>query len=991
MNSQPTERLLEPGQELDGFVVQEVTPLAELRAVAYRLEHPTSGARLLHLHAEDRENLFCVCFPTPPPDDSGVPHILEHCVLAGSRKFPVKEPFFEMARMSMATFLNALTGWECTYYPVASNVRADLFNLSDVYFDAVFHPLLSEDAFRREGHHLAPARADQPLGALTVNGIVYNEMKAAFSDPEQRLRRTSMRRLFPDTLYGRESGGEPEQIPELTYRDFKRFHETYSHPSNAFFFLYGDLPTPEHTRFLGPRLAPFERRDVPLTIERQSRWLAPRAVERTYSIGRDEAATGRTYALLSWIVGDATEPEEVVSFDILGRALVGHDAAPLKKAIIDSGLGQDLVQSGFRPLGLESLFCVGLKGTEPERAGQFFDLVLRTLAEVADKGLSREAIEAARLQAAYESLEILPTFPIHTMDRAISPWILGGDPLSFLTMRKHFESVRRRLDADPGYLPGLIRQRLLDNPHRLSTVLRPDREWSARTDADFSRKMQEVRASLSDDETARLAEQALELERQAAAPNSPEVLALLPQLAIAELPVRPQPLPTRVEDLSGGCELLVNDVVTNGVNYLHVDLDLEGLPEELWPYLSLYGAAIVRLGAAGAGYEEMARRKAHNTGGVTTDTQFLTHAVDPARSVCTFGLALKALDETFAPALQLLGELLFELDCRDFARLHEVLVQARAAARTRLVHRGRQTATDHAARSLTREAARVATVRGLPWLSLLERLVPRFDEEKEGLASKLEAIRDFLLVRGRLKASFTGSAGHLSTVRGSLDGWLGRMRDASGSAAPGEFALGAGRRRDGLAAPIQVAHCARVCLAPHYSHPDQPLLALGAQLLHHDYVLREVRLKGNAYGAWCVYDGFERLFRFGSYADPHIASTLDVFEGAAGHARGADWSQKDVDRAIVATAKTYHRPIRPEQVTRTALTHRQLGLTPELREASYTRILQARAGDVKRALLAMLDAGNSVHAVCVVSSREKLEAANEQMAANRLDLVDIFG
>ncbi|MBI4871701.1 MAG: insulinase family protein [Candidatus Riflebacteria bacterium] len=981
---------LEPGQELDGFLVQDVSRLDDLRAVACRLEHRASGARLLHLHAPDRENLFCVCFPTPPPDDSGVPHILEHSVLAGSRRFPVKEPFFEMARMSMATFLNALTGWECTYYPVASNVREDLFNLVDVYFDAVFYPLLTEDTFLREGHHLAPLRSDEPTGALTVNGIVYNEMKAAFSNPEMRLSRTSMRRLFPDTLYGRESGGEPEQIPNLTYTDFKRFYDTYYHPSNAYFFLYGDLPTADYTRFLGPRLAAFERRDIPREVVRQPRWTAPRRAEQTYPIGRDESSTERTYALLSWIVGDATQPEEVVTLDILGRMLVGHDAAPLKKAVIDSGLGQDLLPSGFFPLGLESLFSISLKGTEPQRADDFFDLVLRTLADTADRGFSAGAIEAARLQAAYHHLEILPMFPIHTMDRAISPWILGADPLSFLTMRTHFESVRRRIQDDPGLFPRLIRERLLDNPHRLATVLRPDREWTARSEAAFARRMQEVKDSLSDAERTRIAEQARELARKAATPSTPEALATLPRLSVAQLPAGPQHLPTRIEPLSGGAELLVNEVVTNGVAYLHLDFELEGLPEALWPYVSLYEDAFLKLGAAGMGYEEVARRRAHHTGGVTLEPQFLTHAVRPGRSVCSLGIAVKSLEETLEPALRLLGDLLFELDAGDFRRLEDVLVQARAAARTRLVHRGRQTASDHAARCLTPEAARASTVRGLPWLSLVERLVPRFAAEKEEIAAKLVAIRDFLLARGRLSASFTGAPDQIPVVRTALEGWLGRMRPEPAGTPPTSASFVPEPRREGLAAPIQVSHCAWVCPAPHYSHPDQPLVTLGAHILHHEYVLREVRLKGNAYGAWCVFDRFQQLFRFGSFADPHINETLRVFEDAADHVRRAEWTQEDVDKAIVAAAKTYHVPIRPEQATRTALTHRQLGLTPELREASYERTLRARLSDVKRALLDVLEAGSGKSAVCVVSSREKLEAANAGSPAVRLRVEDIL-
>ena len=384
---------LTAGAELHGFVLRAATEVPEVRSVAYLLEHPGSGARLLHLHTDDPENLFSVTFPTPSSDDTGVPHILEHCVLAGSRRFPVREPFFEMIKMSMATFINAMTGEDATYYPVASNVPKDLFNLAEVYFDAVFHPLLSEQTFRREGHHLAPADGNGSVtgnvtgngGAnggnrLAISGIVYNEMKGAFSDPDASLARLLNHGLLPDTIYAHESGGTPDAIPDLSYDAFRRFHANYYHPSNAYFFAYGDIATADYCGFLDQRLADFARRRVewPAGVSgdrfdpvRQGRWAAPRALRERYPIGANEPDAERTYLVNAWLTGDALDPEDAALMRVLSLILAGNEAAPLRKAVVASRLGADLTYSGSSSVGREATFVIGIRGSESDRADRF--------------------------------------------------------------------------------------------------------------------------------------------------------------------------------------------------------------------------------------------------------------------------------------------------------------------------------------------------------------------------------------------------------------------------------------------------------------------------------------------------------------------------------------------------------------------------------------------------------------------------------------------
>ena len=981
---------LNAGDQLHGFLVKAVTPVDELRAVAYQLEHVRTGARLLHLYADDAENLFSISFPTPPPDDTGVSHILEHSVLSGSRKFPVRDPFFEMLKMSMATFLNAMTGEDCTYYPVASNVKQDLFNLAEVYFDAVFHPLLTETTFRREGHHFAPALREDPAAGLTLNGIVYNEMKGAFSDPESRLYRSATRGLFPDTIYGRESGGDPERIPDLTYEGLKSFHDARYHPSNAYFFVYGDIPTPEHLAFLTDKLAAFERRDVQPVGARQPRWSEPRALTDSYPIGPDEPDADKTYVQLNWLVGDATDANDVACLYAVTQILLGHEAAPLRKAIIDSKLGKDIMPSGYSSVGAESIFRVGLKGAEPDRVDAFVKLVLDTLAHVAEGPIAADRVETALQQTAYHYLEILPLFPLHAMSRALSTWIYDADPLTFLRMGEHLAQCRESYQADPQLFNRLIRERLLDNAHRLTVALKPDRGWQARTDSAFAQRMEQVRAGLTDDELKRIAARAAELERESSTPNPPEAVAKLPQLKVCDLPAKPKHIPTAVEELRDGVVLLRNDVFANRVSYLHLDFRLDGLPEDLWAYLPRYADAIVKLGAAGMNYEQIARRVAASTGGIGCQPYFMGHAVDARRSLRGLRLTLKALDEQIEPALAVLHDLLFALDPRDVARLHNVLAQAQARYHTELVYHGSWTAALHAARGLNPNGHLSEVCHGLPQLSLTDRLCEGFERTNSELMDKVEAVRDFLLSRRRLTVSFTGSDQAYQSVRAALLEWIDcirhePVRDASVGFVPYDVPP-----REGLAGPIQVAHCAQVAPALHCSHPDSPLVTLGTHLVGFEHMLNEIRLKGGAYGAWCRYNGLGGRLDLGSFRDPHVAKTLQVFADVIDYVRQADWTQTEVARAIIATAKNDEKPIRPGDATGLALHRHITGQTPELREQRHARIVSATAKEVKRATLEMLDANLAQGAVCVVSSREKLEEANRQMSDRLLTIEDIL-
>ena len=989
---------LYPGQHLHGFEVKAVTPIDELRAVAIELAHQKSGARLLHLYTDDTKNWFSISPITPTPDDTGVQHILEHSVMAGSRHYPVKDVFLEMMKMSTATFAdaNAMNWFDHAYYYASSNVRKDLFNLAEVYFDSVFHPLLTEETFKREGHHLEPVDPDQPTGDVKINGIVYNEVKDNLSTPEACLYFAVTGGLLPDTCYARNAAGNSLVMPDLTYEQFKAFHQTYYHPSNSYFFFYGNIPTSDYLVFLADKLAAMPLTETngflhPLRpeITHPPKWKSPRIVKDTYPIGVDEPLAEKTYLLLSWLIGDATDPEDVVLYRILSLILLGNEGAPLRKAIMDSKLATDIYDGRFimppgaNAVGPHSTFYIGLTGSEGDRVEAFTDLVVNTLTQIAAEEIDKDRVEAAFQQVTYDYQEVTPGFPFQMMQRVIDTWIYEKEPTFFLKMGTCLAATRKRWEQNPRIFNELIRERLLDNPHRLTVVLSPDPGMQARLDANVDARLKAIRAQLTDEQMRQIAADAAELERLNEQPNSPEDLAKLPQLHVSDLPEKPLHIPTTLEKV-GGCPLLRNDVFSNSVNYLVLNFDLQGLPQHLWQYLPRYADAIRKIGTANMNYEQIAQRTAAATGGLECAQNFSTHASDAGQPVWNMQFRFKALDNKIEDALNVLHDLLFDVNPRDTERLRDVLSQTVAEYRTTMVNKqrgyyGLATATYHAARGFSPQAYLSETVFGLPQLRTSEMLLNRFDESHENLIGYIEEIRDFLLVRDRVTASFTGSDAAFGTLREKLAEWIGNMRADSITSQSTGFKPFDMPPREGLAAPIQVAHCTRVIPAPHYSHPDSGLLTIGAQILWLDYIMNEVRLKGNAYGGLFAYDPFDAILYQSSIQDPHILRTLNVFEQTGDYIKQVDWTQADIDKAIIATSTDYQKAIRPSQAANDALTYHLTGQTHEVLEERYAQLRRATPKEVKRALLQTLEENSDKAAICVVASREKLEAENQKM------------
>ncbi len=960
--------------QLHGFRVVSVTPVPAFRGTALQFEHSASGARVLHLYCDDSENAFTINLSTPPPDDTGMPHILEHMVLAGSRKFPVKEPFFEMVKMSMATFINAMTGYDTTYYPVCSNVEKDLFNLADVYFDAVFHPLLSRETFDREGHHLAPG--DPAVnGGLRIDGIVYSEMQGVFSDPASILARDAVRHLLPDTCYGMESGGDPVAIPDLTHEALCDFHARHYHPSNALFVFYGNFDTERYLTFLAPRLEGYNRIAPTPPVTRQPRWSQPRQLRSSYPIGNDESTSEKSYLLLTWLVGDLCDPVDATALRLLATLLLGHSAAPLHRALIDARLGADITMTGAGEAGCELTFAVGLEGSEGDRFDAFQQLVDETLTHLAATPFSSEEIETAFQQLAYQALEIGPLHGLNATFRITTAWLAGLEPLTFLDDATHFRAVRTRLESEPTLFNRLIRERLLDNQHRLAIILEPDKEYAARTEAEVAARLTRLRSSLDDAGMAAIAATAAALDASNGTPNPPEAVALLPQLKISDLPAEPLAIPTSVEKLAAGSTLLLNDLPTNDIAYLNLTFDLSGLPPHLWPYLPRYTEAIGKFGAGDDDFATLARRASANTGGIAAAVSFHTSVAEAESYTPTLSLGVKTLTQRVDQALDVVEALLFDLNVRDTERMRDVLSQARSANRISVIQAGNETIRLQAGRHLSAVKQLDYLLNGLPQLTLSEDWVENFASANSEVSRAIEEIKAFITSRGRFTASITAAPRAVDAMRQRLSRWEAQSGAPGAAAAPRDFTPSLTPQLEGLAAPLQIAHCAMLMPAPHYSHPDEPLLAIGAHLLTMDYMLPEIRFKGNAYGAGFRYAPLNGHFHLYSFRDPKIATTIETFRRTLDYVQQAPWRQSDIDSGIIGVAKRDDAPLRPGPATGLAMQRHLTGETFELRLARRKKLLQATPESVKRALTEALQANLPAASICAISSRAKLEEA----------------
>ncbi len=974
------------GQRLHGFHVQRITELEELNATLVQLQHGATGARWLHCASADDNNLFAVGFRTPPRDSTGAPHILEHTVLCGSRKYPVHDPFFSMLRRSLSTFMNAMTADDWTLYPFSTQNRKDFYNLLGVYLDAVFFPLLREQDFHQEGHRLEFLDPGDLSSPLTIRGVVYNEMKGHMTDPHSLLGTRVAEQLYPTTPYGRNAGGEPRHIPELTWEALREFHAACYHPSNAYFFTYGDLPLGPHLEFVAREaLGDFRRIDPGTAVGTETRFNAPRRATVGYPVEPGEPLGQRTMVQLAWLTCPITDVRERLGLDLLSELLLGNPAAPLHKALLDSKLGANLTPgSGFADENRETHFAVGLQGTEPDRASAVEDLILTTLERSAREGFARERVDAAIQQVEFAHREVRGDhypYGLSLLSRIMAPWIHGADPAEALQVGKCVADLRSALDSG-GYFEELLQRHLLDNPHRVTLTLHPDPDLKAREEAEEAGRLADMQGRLSESDREQLVVAANELR---AAQEADEDVSALPTLSVDDIPREERSVSGRHETTS---KIPVHWFAqpTNGIGYFDSYLETAGLPEELLDYLPLYSTALPLVGAAGQPYTAVAERISAATGGIRAGITVLEDPRgDGFRSVVE--VTGKALEPYQGEFYALLSDLLLVPDFRDRERLHTILNQLRVNLENSLPAMGHRYAARAAAASISASSALKERWSGVTHIRFIRDLAARSPEQLGEVSERLGEVAGQLPRRGRMSCAVVGEERLFPAAQNGLGGLLAAI--SSEGAGPNESA----RHRFepspsglGLAASVPVSYVARVFPGVPFAHADAPGLAILAKLLKAGYLHREIRERGGAYGGMAGYAAESGLFSFLSYRDPNLARTLRVYDDAAQWAARGRFEDQEIKEAILGSFSDLDTPLSPAGKAAREFGYLRQGLDREMRQRFREGMLAVDRRVLSDLAKRYLVAGRPQSAVAVVSSEEALKQANAELGDERLEI-----
>ncbi len=957
-----------------GFTRIFTRTIPEYDATAVLYRHDATGAEILSISRDDENKVFGVTLRTPPGDSTGLPHILEHSVLCGSRKYPVKEPFVELLKGSLQTFLNAFTYPDKTCYPVASANLQDFYNMVDVYLDAVFFPLIPEHVFLQEGWHYEV----DDSGVLRRGGVVLNEMKGAYSSPDSVLAEYSQRLLFPDTTYGVDSGGDPRVIPTLTYEAFRDFHRRYYHPSNARIFFYGDDDPAKRLELIAPYLDAFAPQATDSAVADQPPFSEPRLARMPYAAGQGDAAKG--FVTMNWLLHGAKDPETALVLEILEHVLIGMSSSPLRKALIDSGLGEDLAGGGLEAELKQMSFSTGLKGIDPEDATRVEELVLSTL-----NGLVRDGIEAEAVEAAVNSLEFAlrenntGSFPrgLSLMLRSLTTWLHGGDPLERVSFEAPLTAVKARLARGERVLEEAITAFFLENPHRLTLVLTPDPDLGPRSEAEEAAELAKRAEELGPEGLARVAEAQARLHAVHDTPDAAETLALIPRLGVSDLPAENKVIPTEALEADKAA-VLFHDLPTSGIVYLELGLDMAGVPEELLPLAPFFGRALLETGTAREDFVSLTRRIARKTGGVGRDVFLTSIKGRPAASEAASKLFVrgKATMDKAPDLLGIFADVLGSARLDNRERLSQMALEAKARAERRLVPSGHAAASSRLRARFGRAGWAAERMRGIENLFFLRKLCARIQDDWPGVARDLARLRDIVITKNRAVANVTLDAAHFAAFRPALADLLGRLPERV--TAPEEWTARELPRLEGVVIPAQVNFVGLgVDLAKAgYVFHGSSLVA--SRHLRMAYLWDRVRVRGGAYGAFCALDRLAGPMTFVSYRDPGALRTLEVFREAGNYLRTVDLSPQDMEQAIVGAIGDLDAYMLPDAQGNAAMGRILAGDDEPGRERMRREILSTTLDDFRHFGEILSKAMEDAHVV-TLGSREALAAMQAEL------------
>ena len=781
-----------------GFELLVERHITELNTHARLFRHVQTGAELLSLENEDENKVFSINFRTPPPDSTGLPHIMEHSVLCGSRKYPVREPFVELMKGSLATFVNAFTFPDKTCYPVASQNVQDFYNLIDVYMDAVLYPLITPHTLAQEGWHYELNNPGEPL---TYKGVVFNEMKGAYSAPDDLLYKHTQETLFPGHAYGLDSGGDPAVIPNLTYAQFKAFHDTYYHPSNARIFFYGDDDPEERLRRMDAYLKEFSAAQIASEIPLMPPFEQPRRLEFPYAVEAGEE-NPKAFLVVNWVLPETRNCKSALAFTILEQLLIGTPASPLRKALIDAGLGEDLAGVGMEMNLRQAIFSTGLKGILPSDADKVEALMLSTLRTLAGEGISPDTVAASLNTMEFRLRENnTGRFPrgLSLMLRALQSWLYGRDPIERLSFEIPLEEIKTSLAQGETYFENLIRAALLENPHRVTILLKPDPSLAQRQEADEKARLEAAQAAMSQADLKAVLENMAALKHHQETPDTPEALATLPSLRVADLERLNKAIPLEIFSPHGS-RIFYHDLFTNGILYLDVGLDLHTLPQEYLPYVNLFGRALLEMGTEKEDYVSLLQRIGRNTGGIKPVASSAAIVGERSGSSWLF-LRGKAMPAQAADLLGILRDVLLTARLDNPERFRQIMLEEKANLEMQLSPMGHLYTGLRLQANLGESDWADEQMSGVSYLFFLRRLSEQAEQDWPAVLAALEHMRRILLNRRTLLCNVTLDAANWAHFQPRLEEFIAGLPEAPAAVCTVETGSAALARRADHAQP----------------------------------------------------------------------------------------------------------------------------------------------------------------------------------------------
>lgn len=958
---------------LNAYEVLKEEELQDIHSKGWLLRHKKTGARVMLIENSDENKVFNIAFRTPPKNSTGVAHILEHSVLCGSREFPLKDPFVELVKGSLNTFLNAMTYPDKTCYPVASCNDRDFQNLMHVYLDAVFYPNIykKEEIFRQEGwnYHL-----EQKEGPLKYNGVVYNEMKGAFSSPDDVLEREIMNSLFPDTTYGCESGGDPVNIPDLSYEEFLDFHRQYYHPSNSFIYLYGNMDMEEKLEFIDSHyLSAFDSLAIDSQIRDQEAFAQVKDIQKNYPVSEDEGEEDNTYLSYNMVVGEAADINLSLAFEVLDYALLSAPGAPLKQALLDAKIGKDIYGS-FEDGIKQTYFSIVAKGANLSQKEEFVKVIRDTLTKIMEEGIDKKAVTAGINYYEFRFREAdFSSYPkglMYGLD-ILSSWLYDDTkPFCEVQLLEGFEFLKKALEE--GYFEDLIRKYLLDNTHGAILSLVPEKGLAAKRDKELEEKLENYRKSLSDEELTRMVENTKALEAYQESEEDPEALTCIPMLSREDIKKEITGL-TNEEHYVDDSLFLYHDVCTNGIGYADLLFEIHDFDVNTVHYLGLLKSVLGAVDTENYSYGELFNEVNARTGGISYGIEVFDDAQDTDAFRAMFAVRGKALYPEMDFMFSMIREVLTTSKLTDTKRLYEIIARVKSRAQASLASAGHSTAVLRGASYASPMAAFQDEMAGIGYYQFIEKLEKDFDSCKDEIVKNLRKVMEEVLRPENFCVSYTGERESLDTVKTQAAEikkvLFNGQKPESVKQAP------CIKKNEAFKTSGQVQYVAQNGNFRKKGLEYTGALEILKVILSYDYLWINLRVKGGAYG--CM-SGFKRNGEsfLVSYRDPHLKRTLEVYQGVPDYIRAFEADEREMTKYIIGTISNKDVPRTPQMQGSISKTAYFSNVTEDMLQKERNQILGAQKEDIQK-LAALVEAVLSDDQICVVGSETAIEKAED--------------